>query len=148
MSSFEQVEVDFLLLADKSEILNGKLYMMGGGWDRRYISDLSAPVAITMVLGVLVPWNLTNEKHSILIGLEDEDGNSLPPSVSAEITVGRPPEATRGQTFRAMASLSGQWTLPHLGTYSIVVLLEGEEIKRTLFYAVPAAPKPAGTPQA
>ena len=116
MSTFDQVEIDFLLLADKSEILNGKIYMMGGGYDRRYINNLSAPIDLTIVLGVLVPWNLTNQKHTLLIRLEDEDGNTLSPTVGAEITVGRPPEATRGQQFRAMASLSGRWTLPQLGS--------------------------------
>ena len=30
----EQVEVDFLQLADRAEVLEGKLYMMGGAWDR------------------------------------------------------------------------------------------------------------------
>ena len=141
--SIEQVEIDFLLLADKAEILNGKIYMMGGGWDRRYISNLSAPVEITILLGILVPWTLTNEKHSFEIRLEDADGNALPPVVGGEITIGRPPDATRGQQFRAMASLSGRWTLPQFGTYSIVALLEGEEKKRAVFYAVQAAPRPA-----
>ena len=40
----EQVEIDFLLLADKAEILNGKLYMMGGAWDRIHLKETEVPV--------------------------------------------------------------------------------------------------------
>ena len=75
----DQVEVDFLILADLAEVLNGKLYMMGGAWDRRHFRDIAAPVPLTIVVGVLVPWNLTNEPHRLRIRLEDEDGGALPP---------------------------------------------------------------------
>ena len=27
-------EIEWLILADEAELVNGKLYMMGGGWDR------------------------------------------------------------------------------------------------------------------
>ena len=73
---FEQVEVDFLLLADRAEVLNGKLYMMGGAWDRRNIRDIAAPVPLSIVVGVLIPWNLTNEPHQLRLRIEDEDGNN------------------------------------------------------------------------
>ena len=64
-SGLEQVEIDFLLLADRAEVLNGKLYLMGGAWDRRQIRDIDSPVSLTIVVGVLVPWNLTNEPASV-----------------------------------------------------------------------------------
>ena len=95
-SSLEQVEIDFLLLADRAEVLNGKLYMMGGAWDRRHIRDIGAPVALTIVVGVLVPWNLTNEPHWLRIRIEDEDGTPAPPEVEATVNVGRPANATQG----------------------------------------------------
>ena len=132
----EQVEIDFLLLADRVEVLNGKIYMMGGGWNRRYIADITAPVDISMVIGVLVPWNLTNQPHSVLISLEDEDGTALSPQPTVTLNVGRPPDATQGQTFRATARLTARWTLPRLGAYSVVIMLNGVEAKRTVFYAI------------
>ena len=133
---FEQVEVDFLLLADRAEVLNGKLYMMGGAWDRRNIRDIGAPVALTIVVGVLVPWNLTNEQHRLRIRIEDDDGTPLPPEVEALVNVGRPANATQGQSFRATAVINNRWSLPRLGTYRVVASIAGQSEKRVAFYAV------------
>ena len=156
IAEVEQVTLDFLLLADKVEVLNGKLYMMGGAWDRRYISNIAAPIDVSMALGVLVPWNLTNEPHSLRIRLEDDDGNVVPPEVAGgnlapqEVTVtvnvGRPTTSTRGQQFRAMVALNARWILPKFGTYRIVVLLEGRDKKSTTFYAVEASPSKTPPP--
>ena len=108
----EDVEIDFLILADQAEVLNGKLYMMGGAWDRRMIRDIKVPVGISMVIGVLVPWTLTNQQHSLQIKLVDGDGNTIGQQAAASIAVGRPIGATAGQSFRAMAVINGSWTLP------------------------------------
>ena len=117
---------------------------MGGAWDRRYISNIEAPVSIAIAIGVLVPWNLTNELHQLEIRIEDEDGVILSPRPQASFNVGRPPQSTKGQTFRAMAVLGARWTLPKLGTYCVVASIAGQESKRVTFYAVPA--NIAGTP--
>ena len=121
-----------MILADKAEVVNGKFYMMGGAWDRRYVTDFSKSAAISIAIGVLVPWNLTNQPHTLGISVEHEDGTSIPPQVQGTVTVGRPPNATSGQTFRAMAIIDGQWTLSGPGTYSIVASLPGANTKKQL----------------
>ena len=135
-TGFEQVEVDFLLLADRAEVLNGKLYMMGGAWDRRHIRDIRTPMPLTIVMGVLVPWNLTNEPHRLQIRIEDEDGNPVPPEVEATVNVGRPASATQGQSFRATAVINNRWTRPRYGVYRVAASVRGHAEKRVAFYAV------------
>ena len=138
MSGFDQVEVDFLLLADRAEVLNGKLYMMGGAWDRRNIRDIAAPVPLSIVVGVLVPWNLTNEPHQLRLRIEDEDGTAVLPEVEATVNVGRPANAMQGQSFRATAVINNRWALPRYGTYRVVASVAGQSEKRVAFYAVEA----------
>ena len=133
---FEQVEVDFMLLADRAEVLNGKLYMMGGAWDRRHIKDINTPVSLTIVIGVLVPWNLTNEPHRLRIRIEDDDGTTLPPEVEATVNVGRPVNATQGQSFRATAVINNRWMLPRHGVYRVVASVASQTERRVTFYAV------------
>ena len=133
---FEQVEIDFLLLADRAEVLNGKLYMMGGAWDRRQIRDIGAPISLTIVASVLVPWNLTNEPHGLRIRIEDEDGSPVPPEVEATVNVGRPVNATQGQSFRATAVINKRWALPRFGTFRVVASVAGHCEKRVAFYIV------------
>ena len=135
-SGFDQVEIDFLLLADRAEVLNGKLYMMGGAWDRRHIRDITAPVPITIVVSVLVPWNLTNEPHRLQLGIEDDDGGAVAPEVEATVNVGRPVKATQGQSFRATAVINNSWTLPGFGTYRVVASVAGRVERRVTFYAI------------
>ena len=134
----ERVEVDFLVLADRAEVLNGKLYMMGGAWDRQNIVNIESPVGLNIVIGVLVPWNLTNETHKLDIRVEDEDGQIISPSPSAILNVGRPIQSTKGQSFRAMAVIGDRWLLPGFGAYCVVASISGEEAKRVTFYAVDA----------
>lgn len=133
---FEQVEIDFLLLADRAEVLNGKLYMMGGAWDRRQIRNIGTPVSLTIVASVLVPWNLTNEPHRLRIRIEDEDGSPVPPELDATVNVGRPVNATQGQSFRATAVINNRWTVPKFGSYGVVASVEGHGEKRVTFYVV------------
>ncbi len=137
-TGFDQVEVDFLLLADRAEVLNGKLYMMGGAWDRRRVRDINMPVSLAIVVGVLVPWNLTNEPHQLRLKIEDEDGNPVPPEVEATVNVGRPVNATQGQSFRATAVINNRWSLPRYGVYRVVASVAGHSEKRVAFYAVEA----------
>ena len=139
LSGFDQVEVDFMLLADRAEVLNGKLYMMGGAWDRRQIRDIDAPVSLTIVVSVLVPWNLTNEPHQLRIMVEDEDSNPVLPEVEATVNVGRPVNATQGQSFRATAVINNRWTLPRYGVYRVAASVAGQTARRVTFYAVEAA---------
>ena len=136
--ALEQVEIDFLLLADRAEVLNGKLYMMGGAWDRRQVRDIASPVSLTIVIGVLVPWNLTNEQHRLTLRIEDDDGTGVPPEVEVAVNVGRPVDATLGQSFRATAVINNRWQLTWYGSYRIVASAAGLSEKRVTFYAIEA----------
>ena len=95
-------------------------------------------MALTIVVGVLVPWNLTNEPHRLRIRIEDEDGSSVPPEVEATINVGRPVNATQGQSFRATAVINNRWTMPQFGTYRVVASVAGHNERRVAFYVVEA----------
>jgi hypothetical protein len=137
-SLFEQPEIDFLVLADRAEAVNGKLYMMGGAWDRLQLADFSQPAVFSIALSVLVPWSSTNEDHPLHIFIESEDGTRLAQEVQINVNVGRPPNAIRGQSFRALIALNGAWSLPGPGTYRVVATLAGQEPKRTVFYVAKA----------
>lgn len=134
-TELEQVDLDFVILADAVQVVNGKVNMLGGAWDRRFVDDFSKRVPIIIAAAILVPWNLTNRPHTIDIHLEDEGGVVIEPKARGQITVGRPPDAQAGQSFRAIAVINGSWMLPKPGTYSIVATVGGGGKKRTVFRA-------------
>jgi len=62
-----------MLLADSAQEVNGKLYVLGGGWSVTG-PDLP-PMAIAIKLDV--PWSGANEPHQFVLDLVDEDGHPV-----------------------------------------------------------------------
>ncbi len=140
----DQLAVDFLILADRAEVVNGKLYMMGGGWDRLFLQDFGQPVNFSIVLGMLVPWNRANEQHVVQLQIRDADGQPIAPSANLEFVAGRPPIMRAGETQRVMMAVNGAFALPQPGAYEVVASVDGREARRTLFYVAAGQPRPGG----
>jgi len=132
--------VEFLILADRAEAVNGKLYMMGGGWDRLNVLDLNQPSNISFAVSVLIPWIDTNTDHRLTIWVEHEDGTRLQPQIDATMNVGRPPYAIQGQPFRTLIAINGVWKFPNLGTYRMIASIGESGRKDYVFHVVPANP--------
>ena len=136
LMELETVTLEFLMLADRAEVLNGKLYVMGGGYDRRTIDNMDVPLTLSMVVGVLVPWNLTNQPHTIRLTLQTEDGTTVGQQVQGQLTVGRSAQAISGQMFRVMTVVNVTTPLPRLGAYRVIATLDNGDSKAATFYAV------------
>ena len=54
------MELGFLLLADYSEAVNGKLYLTGGGWNVLRLPELPHEWSFHIGLGIDVAWHETN----------------------------------------------------------------------------------------
>jgi hypothetical protein len=83
----------FLLLCDFAEEINGKLYIMGGGWSRITIREPGASMAIAAKLQV--PSAEATSQYKILLRLVSEDGKPVPDAdgqpveLSGRMDVGR-----------------------------------------------------------
>ena len=96
------MEVEWIILADAAEAVNNKLYLIGGGWETLTI-DAQFPVLYPCAIAIAfsVPWNETNQQHSVEIAVDDQDGTQLL-NVEGQVEVGRPPGIPLGtaQRFR------------------------------------------------
>lgn len=88
-----------LLLCDYAEAINGKLYIMGGGWT----ICPPGPRFMAVAVRINVPWSETNTKHQLALFLQDTDGNQVEFGEPAqavkktgEFEVGRPPGVPQG----------------------------------------------------
>ena len=70
-------EIEFLILADHVEAVNGKVYMMGGGLEHIGVVDFQSPVLLGLAVGISVPWNATNREHQVSITVQNADAMSL-----------------------------------------------------------------------
>ena len=84
-----------LLLADAAQAVDGKLYILGGGWS--LIGP--GPVPMALALKIEVPWTEANHQHLLRIALLDEDDRPVivptptgdqPFELRAPFEVGRP----------------------------------------------------------
>jgi Family of unknown function (DUF6941) len=87
-----------LLLADSAQAVNGKLYVLGGGW------SITGPAPSPMALAIKIdlPWDRANMKHRWKLELVDSDNRPVktqiqpdaepePFVIEGEFETGRPP---------------------------------------------------------
>lgn len=127
------MRLDFLILADKAEAIGGKLYLMGGGFDRVGMTAIPGPAQFDIAMGLLVGYNETNLKHSFELRCEDADGNLVFPPAQGVFEVGRPPGMSAGSEQRALMVFGGPFTFRQTGDYSWVVTVNGERQPATRF---------------
>ena len=84
-----------MLLCDAAQAVNGKLYILGAGW------NLTGPQPIPSALAIQidVPWDQANRQHKIILKLLTEDAEPVktatpegekPVFIDASFEVGRP----------------------------------------------------------
>jgi hypothetical protein len=95
------------MLCDAAEAVNGKLYILGGGWS----VTGPAPAPSALAIKVDVPWTEANRKIPVVVelltadggvvNLSDALGNPQPVKIGLEIEVGRPPGVPHGTPLDA-----------------------------------------------
>lgn len=119
-----------VLLCDFAEAINGKLYVMGGGW-----SNLNAPgrpVNVSLAIVVSVPWDRTNHRHRLTIELIDGEGQPVdmqgaPVAVESRFEVGRPPGVKPGTSLNAPITWAFNGLVLEEGLYEFKVSV-GEDL--------------------
>lgn len=138
-------QIEFVLNADHAEVVNGKLYLHGGGW-----TDVVQPVAsggqpgivhMGMAVSILIGWNETNRRFPLTLTLQHEDGDELT-RVNAQVEAGRPPGIPAGSDFRSLLAIGAEIQFPKPGGYRLRAELEGEE--RTVMFRVHRSNVPTG----
>ena len=90
-----------LLLADAAHAVDGKLYVLGGGWS----VTGSQPSPMAIALKIDVPWDRANTPHRWRLELVDADGQQVQfpeaggVELEQEFEVGRPPGVKPGTSL-------------------------------------------------
>lgn len=91
-----------MMLADFASTAEGKLTVVGGGW------NVTGPNPTPFAIAILfeVPWHETNEPQQFRLELIDHDGNAVVPLgaeepvvIEGQFEVGRPPGVKAGSSF-------------------------------------------------
>lgn len=139
IQQLNELEIDFLMLADRAEAVNGKLYLMGGAWDRLFVQNFALQNLISIAVGILVPWHATNTQHTLTLEIVDSDEAPIGFRVEAGFAAGTPPWSERGETQRVILALPGvPVQLSRPGQYVINASINGTRRKRVRFTAADA----------
>jgi hypothetical protein len=140
----EKSEIEYLILADAVEVLNGKLYMMGGGWDSISAGSIESAVQISFACGVSVAWGERDDEHSLQLSVVDLDGTPVETPLVAGFKTGSSPLAERGSFGHVPFAVKGSFTFPKHATYSIVAELDGrpDSVRKLQFHLRPPGSGP------
>ncbi len=129
--------IDFLMLADRVEAINGKLYAMGGAWDRMFVQDVKHPTTISFAAVILVPWNATNQQHSVTLAVEDADGHNIGFTIEVGFNAGRPPWSEQGEAQRVVIAIPAAPILfPRYGAFVVKAYIDGQPSGASAFRVV------------
>lgn len=119
-----------LVLADAAQAADGKLSVLGGGW------NFTGPQVGPSALGVImeVPWNETNTPHQVVLELQDTDGQparlgpeAQPLRIETVVEVGRPPGHPPGTSLNVPLAMNlGPLPLIPGQRYVWVLSIDGE----------------------
>jgi hypothetical protein len=131
------MRTEWLILADAAQVVGGKLYVMGGGWDILNVNTgFPAQQRCAVAASFIVPWNETNQKHNVEIEIVSEDGVEMA-KIAGQFEVGRPPGVPLGSEQRTQLAADMGMTFEKPGVFSIVASIEGVESTRTTFRVQP-----------
>ncbi len=132
-----------MLLCDYAEELNGKLYIMGGGWSRLFTPN--QPTNMALAIKLLVPWIEANRPHNIGVRLRTQDEEPVQNEQGQDIQligqmeVGRPPGIRPGSRIDAPLALRFQGISLDPGVYKWEFLVDDNVLDSTVFDVVPPA---------
>ena len=139
-------KIEYVTVADHAEVVNNKLYLMGGGWDAivQPVGPDGKPQVVHMAIAasVQIGWNETNRRFPFRISVLHEDGMQLG-RMEAQVEAGRPAGIPPGWELRTMVALGMNLTFPQLGIYEVRAEVGDEEHsgdQRSVSFRVNPAP--------
>jgi uncharacterized protein DUF6941 len=138
----EELEIEFMMVADGAQAVGGKLYVLGGGWTHLLMPQFPAKPAqpFFLAIGVTVPWHLTNRRFNFALELTDADNNRIEELATAQFEQGRPPGLRPGSSQRLLLSVGARPQLPAPGRYVFHASIDGQRLKSTPIEAVEQSP--------
>ena len=128
------MRAEWIIMADAAEVVNSKLYLLGGGWDRLVVNQaLPVQQIVSIAVSFEVDWNETNVRHQMQLLVEDEDARQVA-KVQGHIEAGRPTGIVPGQSQRIQLAFKLPIKFERTGSYVVTAYIEDEIVGRSRFH--------------
>jgi hypothetical protein len=130
----EETTIDFLMTADFAEVVQGKVYMMGAGWDKFAPLAYPAVMRIGLAAGIRVPYLESNVPHHLSVTLRSGDGADLF-KIDGDLETGRP-AGSRGESILVPLAVNAQVNVAGPQLMELVAEVDGRAMRRMSIRAV------------
>lgn len=142
------MKIEYALLADAAQAVGGKIFVLGGGWNLFRSPSFPAPVQLAIAIGLGFTSNEVGVKCGITVVIADEAGVPVIPEMKGQVETGQPAaDVPRTATVKIPVAINLNLSLPHPGTYGIVVTA-GSSTTQLSFDAIFAGQKVQLAPEA
>jgi hypothetical protein len=124
-----------MLLCDAASVSEGKLYILGAGWNLINLAFPNAPTNMAIAITIQIPWDEANRPHHLEVELVTEDGQPFGDGLKLEgdVEVGRPAGLHPGTTLTAPMAFNLNGLLIAPGGYEWRLRVGTEQLARTSF---------------
>jgi hypothetical protein len=120
-------EIDYLLVADRAEVVKGKLYLMGGSWDRVQPAQFPHRMMLGIALGVRIPFAYTDDQHTVAVELLHGETRMI--GFEAKLATGRPP-GMAGMDMLVPMAFNIPIAIPGEGQVTLKAVIDGTHGRR------------------
>ena len=131
--------IDYLLVSDYAEVIGGKSYIVGAGWDRFSPPTYPAQMKLGIAVGIRVPFTQANVPHHLVVTLRTSDGQELV-KIEGDLETGRAP-GSRGESMLVPLAANAH-VLIEGGQLLELVAQVGDSTKRVNIRALEAPNQP------
>jgi hypothetical protein len=134
------MELTTAMIADGAQQVGGKLYVLGGQWDRLMVSSFPAQhPTMAVVLVIKVEYNEALDRHHLDVQLT-LDGQPMDAKATGEIITGHSPGQVRGApSFVPLALTFNDTVFENSGRYEWVITVDKDELARVPIEVVQGA---------
>ena len=128
----DRIQLSSILLAERAQVSDGKLYVMGGGFDCvRHTLPVGLDASLALILEV--PWGLLETPYRVQLELADADGVVAGFRKGFELASSPPERWRQGVPLTVPLVFPVRAELDEPGRYAVRCLIEGEERGRVAF---------------
>jgi hypothetical protein len=131
------IRITMMIAADSAQAVDGKLYVLGGGFNHLVVSEFPAAHTFDVAMMVDVPWTETNRPYEVVVELVDADGQPMGYRAEATLETGRPAGARPGSAFAVPLAVPVTADFPEPGRYVLRGEVDGKESHRVVVEVVP-----------
>ena len=116
------MKIEYALLADAAQAVGGKVFVLGGGWNLFRAASYPAPVQFAIAIGLGFASSEIGMKYVLNVAIADESGVPIVPEMKGQVETGQPaPDVPKTASIKIPVAININMSLPHPGTYGIVV---------------------------